>query len=144
MREILFRGKSTVVGKWVEGSLLTTNSTMGKLFWIVDNSGVEFGIRAKTIGQYTGKTDKNGKNVFTDDIVTCGFDNLRGIVRFGEYSNPTADDYHIGFYIEWEEEYRDNLRKDLGYWMKVENFKVIGNIYDNPTLMRWTNERSII
>lgn len=136
MREILFRGKSTVVGKWVEGSLLTTNSTMGKLFWIVDNSGVEFGVRAKTIGQYTGKTDKNGKNVFTDDIVTCGFDNLRGIVRFGEYSNPTADDYHIGFYIEWEEEYRDNLRKDLGYWMRLENFKVIGNIYDSPELMR--------
>jgi len=136
MREILFRGKSTVVGKWVEGSLLTTNSTMGKLFWIVDNSGVEFGIRAKTIGQYTGKTDKNGKNVFTDDIITCGFDNLRGIVRFGEYSNPTAEDYHIGFYIEWEEEYRDNLRKDLGYWVRLENFKVIGNIYDSPELMR--------
>ena len=136
MREILFRGKSTVVGKWVKGSLLTTNSTMGKLFWIVDNSGVEFGVRAKTIGQYTGKTDKNGKNVFTDDIVTCGFDNLRGIVRFGEYSNPTTEDYHIGFYIEWEEEYCDNLRKDLGYWVKVENFKVIGNIYDSPELMR--------
>lgn len=135
MREILFHGKKTVTGEWVEGSLLTTNSTMGKLFWIVDEFGVEFGVRAKTIGQYTGKTDKNGKRVFTDCIVTNGFDSISGIVRFGEYSNPVADGYHIGFYIEWGGKYHDILRKDLGYWARKENFEVIGNIHDNPELL---------
>lgn len=144
MREILFRGKRIDNEEWVYGDLVQSPAHKVVQIFEQDLCGDNFSVYPKSVGQYTGKTDKNGKNVFTDDIVTCGFDNLRGIVRFGEYSNPTADDYHIGFYIEWEEEYRDNLRKDLGYWTKVENFKVIGNIYDNPGLMRWTNERSII
>lgn len=154
MREILSRGKRVDNGEWVEGSLITDvfyrvgKGNKNSIPYILSVSGIDYDswedldddyglyeVDPDTVGQYTGLTDKNGKRVFTDCIVTDGFDSIIGIVRFGEYSNPVADGYHIGFYIEWGGKYHDILRKDLGYWAKKSNFEVIGNIYDNPELL---------
>jgi hypothetical protein len=78
MRDIKFRGM-TKGGKFVYGSLIVTTSFVKHKpkqhtkYWIVTDSfgnGGWFNIRRRfhvldgTVGQYTGKTDKNGKEIY--------------------------------------------------------------------------------
>lgn len=135
MIDMLFCGKRTDNGEWMYGYY--SNHSTGKTFIreVGKSCTGSYEVAPHTIGLYANKTDKNGKKIFTDCIVTDGPDSVSGIVRFGEYSNPFADGYHIGFYIEWGGKYHDILRKDLGYWARKENFEVIGNIHDNPELL---------
>lgn len=34
----------------------------------------------------------------------------------------------------------NNFRKDLGYWIKLVDAEVVGNIFDNPELLEGCNE----
>lgn len=40
----------------------------------------------------------------------------------------------VGFYVDWSES--RNYRKDLGYWINMVNAEVVGNIFDNPELIK--------
>lgn len=140
MREVLFRGKLIDNGKWVQGYLYR--------FW--DHAYILWGmiggrtgdvpdmkeVDAETVCQYTGLTDKNGRQIFEGDIVRDHFNaSIMGIVRYGEYKSVFNDDAftgHVGFYIEWQKR-KNVLRKDLGYWARNSEF--IGNIFDNPELL---------
>lgn len=52
-------------GLSVEGSLVRTS----KGYEIIDLEGIHYEIRPETICQYTGKNDRKGKKIFSDDIV---------------------------------------------------------------------------
>ena len=129
MRESLFRGKRIDDGEWVEGGYAYSN-TEDKHFIIcsleIQSCTYEknalytidcYEVIPKTVGQYTGLTDKNGTKIFAGDIVKGTF-----------FGFPfTVEDYV--FSIVWQEDvtgYRANY---------FENVEVIGNIHDNPELL---------
>jgi uncharacterized phage protein (TIGR01671 family) len=147
MREIKFRGK-TLSGKWVYGDLVHFTNTEG-----VDTSVIITGHQAtaesddfdyalcyarnefkivipKSVGQFTGLHDKNGKEIYEGDVITqylvfqngkhyeCKarggqvvFDKLWGFVLLSE-----SRLYHL---------FGDGLTQE-----------VQGNIHDNPELLK--------
>ena len=120
MREILFRGKRKNDGKWVEGyyaeGMYYLNGEQTYMILPLDLTvypHCEFSsyehVDPKTVGQYTGLVDKNGKKIFEGDIMR----NAGNVVGF------CCGDYCI------------NGDSPLDYWTKTE---IIGNIHDNPEL----------
>lgn len=109
MREILFRGKRLDNGEWVYGSRYGNNIIPASD--VYDAGFTPVRVAPKTIGQFTGLTDKNGKKIFEGDIMR----NAGNIVEF----------YIDGFCI--------NGDSPLVYWTNTE---IIGNIYDNPELVK--------
>lgn len=121
MREILFRGKWTGNGEWVEGDLLHYESGEMAICKGFSKYGYEateivgrYKVIPETVGQYTGLTDKNGKKIFEGDIMR----NAGNVVAF------CGGNFCI------------NGDSPLSYWTETE---VIGNIYDNPELMKGGN-----
>ena len=122
MREILFRGKDTS-GKWHYGVPLMFNEDYVCIAKLNEhNKTVEY----KTLGQYTGLTDKNGKKIFEGDIVKREYtlwhsetkktrETQIGVVS---YSNKEC-----GFCLDKV----CNLRKP---W-DGDTLEIIGNIHDN-------------
>lgn len=146
MRKILFRGKRTDNGEWIEGYYATQSNhacfanelkhqhfIFKDVFLDFNLGGLQkFEVIPETVGQYTGKTDKNGKNIFEGDIVYCKsrLDNAIMVVIFecGQFRMVLSENYrsyqtNSGFY-------------DINCFDK----EVIGNIYDNPELLKGGEE----
>ena len=134
MREILFRGKRLVDGEWIVGYFVVT----GRYSAIKPKGEVYYGVDPSTVGQYTGLTDKNGKKIFEGDIVKA--DGYIFVVRFGKCGGvANAENFgYMGFYFDGFDDVtkdciRYGLRNDICYFT---NREVIGNIHDNPELLK--------
>lgn len=142
MRKILFRGK-TYDGEWIEGSLINAFEytcilqSEDKLHptdypYLDGNIGTFDGkatpVIPKTVGQYTGLTDKNGKKIFEGDILST---------ENGTFSNTGMG--HILLYKGmWVSFYgQDALGIDCFDELHTvcSARGVIGNIHDNPELV---------
>lgn len=150
MRDILFRGKCSQDGEWVEGYLSKTDHE-----WIIgDNEGYGIYVASSTVSQYTGLIDKNGKKIFEWDIVKL-FDIAVGEIvfecgAFGVGCRKQIDyDYlaseiapitgcnntpffccNDNFVSLWELYWNYNEES-----AEISVIEVIGNIYDNPELL---------
>lgn len=74
MRTIKFKGKRRDNGEWVEGSLIRSTDGIKERAYIVDNfSSMNdysiIGVEPSTVCQFTGFTDKNGKEIYEGDIL---------------------------------------------------------------------------
>ena len=152
MREILFRGKAInrdkgyhrtkyKNGDWVYG--LVTNlyddnfpNVPAEMKNTDGVSGID--VDYKTIGQYTGLTDKNGRRIFDGDIVKA--DDFIFVVKYGKCGGvANSDNYgYMGFYLEPFSEAtklhaRYGLRNDICYF---DNIEIINNIHENPELLK--------
>ena len=160
MREILFRGKRTNDYEWIEGSLCTTIPSDEDFYTIsyFDFEGyyIEEKVIPETVGQYTGLTDKNGKKIFEGDIIRysdsgeyemyleslecpeeydgINFENMWTIneVVYGIAINYPAFDLNRH---DWEVNGLSNLSESGCYF-----YEVIGNIHDNPELLKVSDE----
>lgn len=138
VREILFRGKRVSDGEWVEGNYEWYHKPQKH---IISNpyTGETKGVIPETVGQYIGITDKNGKKIFTGDIVrfTDSLFNysetgIAGKVRsqYGViYKEHGCDAFHL---FEKTSTYRDMGASELVTY----SYEVLGNVFDNPELIK--------
>ena len=122
MRIIKFRGKSIDGKEWLYGDLVS--SADKKRFAILVNDKETYDeceIVPETIGQFIGLYDKDEKEIFEGDILD--FNGITVEVRFvrGVFAFLTNGDL--------EEELCGDCRTDLFA-------KVIGNVYDDPELLK--------
>ena len=140
MREILFRGKRVDNGEWVYGYLLKMFGELSIMRF--DDENNIYPVDEKSVGQYTGLTDKKGTKIFDGDI-------LQG------YQYPYLSEGHFNYYAEVI--YFENCpafglytfknpnldivigissgNTDVMEDWESKNWEVIGNIYDNPELL---------
>lgn len=135
MREILFRGKRVDNGEWVYGYYVKQVDAFGAVHRIYhsasdpDDSNAVYEIDKKTVGQFTGLTDKNGKKIFEGDIVkfnTETYTSIRDTIGVVGYYNSS---YGIAY---------ENNRHFLEFnnmSMYVRWYEIIGNIHDNQELL---------
>ena len=142
MREILFRAKQIDDGEWVEGYY----AMMGKgnliRHYIVQNCALtglfedpednmyfnDVEIDPETLCQYTGLKDKDGNRIWENDIVKHEISDTIGTVKWyqEDYVGWCVDDVVI-----YEQQFTDEM------WDECE---VIGNIFDNPELLKGDTE----
>lgn len=149
MREIKFRGKSIDNGEWVYGCIVKEkwfwDSTQTRCYIVGEHCDMsqskesDFGIRdsyevlPETVGQFTGLLDKNGVEIYEGDIV-----------KSHEYKILEVAFDKIGYDGEWNgltgfgfKETRIKLGfLELDFYDTPETFEVIGNIHDNPELLK--------
>lgn len=138
MRDILFRGRRTDNGEWVYGDLIHRKIWGHEVTIIrVSDGGFdcyeEYEVIPKTVGQYTGLKDKNGKKIFEGDIVKCTDTNVdcafTAVVLFGNING----EYNWGFQLLRIS--GANANTDILLWVDREEtgafIEVIGNIHDN-------------
>ena len=148
MREILFRGK-TDTGRWVYGDLMQTQilfrckTDKGRwmrgdllrkpqhdVYSIVEQKeDMEYYLVDKnTIGQYTGLTDKNGTGIFEGDILKIVDD--EGNTDFSDGGVGNVEFAYGLWYVSG--------KPQNGLWDLLQAYycEVLGNIYDNPELLK--------
>lgn len=131
MREILFRGKRVDNNKWVVDNsvLFFKNST--KIYGAL-NEWREVEVIPETVGQCTGLTDKNGTRIFEGDIIkqNSAYKEIIGCVQICK--EPLSKLYGVC------EKFHDGSGTAL---LSVDgDYEVIGNIFDNPELLRGEKE----
>lgn len=87
MREILFRGKRTINGDWVEGNLFIPDlpNTPTQICIGTNIVRITYDIDPETVGQYTGLTDKNGKKIFENGYMIIDNKTYKVIFDNAEY-----------------------------------------------------------
>lgn len=127
MRVILFRGKRIDNGEWVYG--VPTKDSHGEMVMVESIFECdEYNCRGanclyvdeNTVGQYTGLTDKNGTKIFEGDIVK-----IKGKIRYIFYGISSFRHTNYGEYAA-----------ELQNVFTMKYCEVIGNIYDDPELLR--------
>ena len=124
MRKIKFRGNRLDNGEWVYGDY---HRRAGEVHFIIDmqpdfQGKVEYVIiqvDAETVSQFTGLHDKNGKEIYEGDIVRYdmgGECEVSYCVSGGFAGFDLSPAFHNGH--------------------QLTDVEVIGNIHDNPELLK--------
>ena len=133
MRAIKFRGKAEVdtlgikKGSWICGDLHTQDE-----YYSVDNGQIVVKVEPETIGQFTGLYDKNCDPIYEGDIIQGEY-NHKHLIRY-----PEEDARFTATLVEFvgrkeEEEHTCGVPQK---WINVFGKVVIGNVHDNPELLR--------
>lgn len=145
-REIKFRAKDYQKNKWVYGFLFMGKGDDNRDYaFILQDKGLKVGtatednaiefpcdeahlVDKKTICQYTGLKDKNGKEIYEGDIVKS----ISGKIGYVIFLQQ-----EMGYVVAWDNcDTRLGHRSRGGGYEYDESIEVIGNIHDNPKLVK--------
>ena len=119
MREIKFRGKKKN-GSWLFGDLVQ-RPPIALIFPLdAPDSQDNYIVDLKTVGQFTGLTDKNGVEIYEGDFL----EGFKYPVTFEDGCFCATIQYDL--VRCWLNSENCNL----------ENLEVIGNVHDNPELLQ--------
>lgn len=124
MREILFRGKRVDNGEWAKGLPFGciyggfSDGAISSIRQTVPKYGDIYDVAPETVGQFTGKIDKNGTKIFEGDKVISEYGTI-GIVEW--------DNEECSFLVNIGDDYQ---------MLTDSEYVVIGNIYDNSELLQ--------
>lgn len=146
MKNLSFRGKRIDNGEWVEGGSIIRQiihegltiehniyiANAGEEFTAIHDTetgnmlsieqGTFYAVDPETVGQWTGLTDQNGKRIFDGDIVDILTENEEiGVVEWDDGGYIVSAD---GFCV------------DFLHNINGTDVEVIGNIHDNPELLK--------
>ena len=140
MREILFRGKGDKKyndGMWYFGVPIRCDDGD----WQICTNNSKRVVIPETIGQYTGVTDKNGERIFEGDIVK-----YKEACKFGDNDEmeEAEEQYLCTNIVEFKNGRFFPLPQrcdceDYFFSYGSYDFEVVGNVHDNPELLRGNN-----
>lgn len=131
MRTIKFRGKCPLLGgKFVFGFYV--EDEIGKSYIEPVGDMKPHRVESKSVGQFTGLLDKNGKEIYEGDIVKDIFERIllidfrKGSLCFRAISETN---FYYANFSDWilNEEDSDNINTMM--------VTIIGNIHENPDLL---------
>lgn len=131
MRKIKFRGTSLETDDWVYGYLAD-----GNLICTWDNSRNAHEVLSTTVGQFTGLTDKAGREIYEGDIVEHPYiDPIFGdLVEMKDGKGvKSVVVFHEGAFCV---RYGEDVFYYLDQFTRHNHIEVIGNIHDNPDMIK--------
>lgn len=149
MREILFRGQTRRKGEkvWMDGSPVESNWVYGgvlkghgdhSIIYQTEPDIEKKVVYTDTLGQFVGQMDSEGRKIFEGDIIQYDGD-YDGIDGFTRSISEKA-------IVLWDEDYCGFVCKVIGdesgdsySWLEYRenpDLTIIGNIYDNPELVK--------
>lgn len=134
MREILFRGAQKVdcakLLIWYEGSLIIeTDGYTGEKEYYIQNENGSYLVIPETVGQYAELSDRDCNKIFEGDILRRAYhpeDDVAVLWHDGRFSFKRAKKINKDYPFEAE----------CCVQNAVKRLKIIGNIHDNPELLK--------
>ncbi len=141
MKDILFRGKRTDNGEWVDGSLFVDDKDEKHEILIgYVNYRISWEVVPSTVGQFIGLTDKNGTKIFEGDIIK--FHKFRyepdwvGVVGYDYCSYIATGRMPLAYEKRIDEEPVYLPFEVALSSIDKTTIEIIGNIHDNPELLK--------
>lgn len=127
MRTIKFRAQDIASNKWLFGDIRHHKNDVC-IFEQGGNIGEQ--VKPETVGQFTGLTDKDGKEIYEGDVIRINLTD-------GSTTISSVVWNRRGY---WKCDIYINHGVQLGLIDKVR-IEVIGNIHDNPELIKRGGEK---
>lgn len=159
-RELIFRA---MIDKKIYDPKLPKKIIYGYYYFngydykIVDKKGIKWIVDPKTVGQFTGLLDKNGKKIFEGDIIKKSFSDRpysknkkfkENIMVVVYYTHKAQNNKHNNKILKKDpsafnsnpmfigEPIRDDSKFHHGSWSEFASCEVIGNVFENPELLK--------
>ena len=131
MRAIKFRGKSILTDEWFYGDLVHSADKKRTAILVNDKDSYdECEVDPETVGQFTGLMDKNGNEIYEGDIVGCHNPRIKHLIFYNEKQGR----FMAALNGDIENDFVCVCGLDESRWTGSK--EVIGNIYDNPGLLK--------
>lgn len=127
MREILFKAKRIDNDEWIEGYYQKRCNLFGNEEYLFRTDSYEVWehteIDPKTLCQFTGLTDKNGKRIWENDILMAHLDE-----SYPEDTTYETVEWGVAGWVTHED---NSIARQYLDEFDLEHFEVVGNIFDN-------------